>query len=71
MKTFLGQVAAMLPFKAMAVSQEMLDEMAAERQEKEEKNLNRYTKKYVIQNNLNGCHKWLGPFDHKWFGEYL
>lgn len=71
MKTFLSQVAANLPFKAMAVSQEIMEQRAAQKKANEKRNLNPYTKKYVIQNNLDGCHRWLGPFDHRWFGEYL
>lgn len=67
----LKHAAVNLPFKAMAVSQEMLDEMEAEKKKKEKENLNPFTKKFVIQNNLNGCHDWLRPMDHKHFGDYL
>lgn len=70
-KKILGTVCHNLPFKAIVVSQEMMEEMAAEEKRKEETNINPYTAKYVIQNNLSGCHNWLGKFDHKWFGKYL
>lgn len=69
-KAFLQLYANQLPFKARAVSQELLENEAKERKEKEEKNLNPYTMKYVIQNNLSGVHRFLSPVDHKWFGEY-
>lgn len=67
----LNHVAANMPFKAMAVSHEMLEEMENQKELNKRRNLNPFTKQYVIQNNLNGCHKWLSKFDHKWFGEYL
>lgn len=70
-KSMLNHVAVNLPFKAMAVSQEMLDEMENKKILDKKRNLNHFTKQYVIQNNLNGCHKWLGKYDHWWFGEYL
>lgn len=60
-----------LPFKAMVVSQEILDKMAADEKQNEIDNVNPFTMKYVIQNNLNGCHNWLSKYDHKWFGKYL
>lgn len=67
----LNHVAVNLPFKAMAVSQTMLEEMEQKKELNKRRNLNPFTKQYVIQNNLNGCHKWLSKYDHKWFGEYL
>lgn len=70
-KKILDIVAPKLPFKAMVVSQEMMEEMAKEEQRLEQENLNPYTFKYVVQNNLGGCHRWLSPVDHKWFGKYL
>ncbi|XP_055911702.1 39S ribosomal protein L16, mitochondrial isoform X1 [Eupeodes corollae] len=70
-KPFLELVRKQLPFKAMVVSQEMLDEMKAEEERLERENKNPYTMKYVFQNNLNGCHRWMSPVDHKWFGKYL
>lgn len=70
-KKILGTVCHNLPFKAIVVSQEIMEQMAADEKQQEADNLNPYTAKYVIQNNLNGCHNWLGKFDHKWFGKYL
>lgn len=70
-KPFLEMVSKQLPFKAMAVSQEMMDEMKAEEERLQRENKNPYTMQYVFQNNLNGCHRWMTPTDHKWFGKYL
>lgn len=68
---FLENVAASLPFKAMAVSQEILDEMKAKEEFEEKYNKNPYTMKYIIQNNMGGCYLWLRPSDRKWFGKYI
>lgn len=70
-KHFLTDFANKLPFKARAVSHEILEAERLEAERKERENLNPYTFKYVIQNNLGGCHRWLSPKDHKWFGKYL
>lgn len=67
----MDHVARSLPFKAMAVSQEMLDSIEFKKEEDKKRNLNPFTKRYIIQNNFNGCHKWLGKYDHHWFGEHL
>lgn len=67
----LNLVCHKLPFKAMVVSQEMLDDMRENEKRLQNENINPFTMKYVIQNNLGGCHNWLSKFDHKWFGKYL
>lgn len=64
-------VAERLPFEAKPVSQEMLEKMEEEEKWKEENNKNYFTMKYIIQNNMGGCHKMLSPYDHKWYGKYL
>ncbi|KAF2903267.1 hypothetical protein ILUMI_02916 [Ignelater luminosus] len=64
---FLHKVAMKLPFKAMAVSHQMLEKIRLKEEEDERNNVNPYTMKYVIQNNMGGCHRWLSPFDLKWF----
>lgn len=69
-KGFLKQFADKLPFEARVVSHEMLLEEAKREKELEEQNLNPYTFKYVCQNNLSGCHRWLRPIDHKVFGKF-
>lgn len=67
---FLQNFANQLPFKARAVSHEMLEKEAKDEIEKEKLNTNPYTMKYVIQNNLGGFHRYLSPWDHKWFGKH-
>ncbi|KAK9878656.1 hypothetical protein WA026_023107 [Henosepilachna vigintioctopunctata] len=62
-KSFLHDIAMKLPFKAMAVSQEILEKKAADEKYEEENNQNPYTMKYLIQNNMGGCHRWLSPYD--------
>lgn len=69
-QSFLEDLAKKMPFKAMAVSQEILDKMKQKEEDDERNNCNKYTMKYLIQNNMGGCHKWLSPFDLKWFGKY-
>lgn len=55
----------------MAVSQEILDKMAKKEKQKEENNLNPWTWKYIIQNNIGGCHNWISPFDKLWYTKYV
>ncbi|CAH0604598.1 unnamed protein product [Chrysodeixis includens] len=64
-------VAERLPFKAEAVSLESLQKKAENEKWLEENNQNYYTMKYIIQNNMGGCHKMLSPVDHRWYGKYL
>ncbi|XP_077256886.1 large ribosomal subunit protein uL16m-like [Temnothorax americanus] len=70
-KKVLTQVANQLPFKARAVSQEILDKQAAKEKWLEENNQNLWTWKYMIQNNMLGCQKWISPVDKLWFNKYL
>ncbi|XP_067638337.1 large ribosomal subunit protein uL16m [Eurosta solidaginis] len=66
-KPFLDLVAQQLPFKARAISQDKLSELLP----KEGETFRNRSLKHIIQNNLSGCHRWLSPVDHKWFGKYL
>nr|CAD7430465.1 unnamed protein product [Timema monikensis] len=66
----LEMVAHKLPFKAEVVSQEIM-EMKAEKELREERdNINPYTFKYVVQNNMGGCQNWISPYDRRWFGKH-
>lgn len=69
-KNILENLAGRMPFKAMAVSQEMMDEQKAREKYEEENNLNVYTMKYLIQNNMGNCHKWMSPFDLRQLGKF-
>ncbi|CAG9828894.1 unnamed protein product [Diabrotica balteata] len=70
-KNFLQDVANKLPFKAIPVSQDILDEMKRREKWEEENNQNEYTMKYIIQNNMGGCQRWLSPFEIKYFCKYV
>ncbi|XP_045784789.1 39S ribosomal protein L16, mitochondrial [Maniola jurtina] len=60
-----------LPFKAEPVSQEIMEKKAQEEKWMEENNQNKYTLKYIMQNNMGGCHRYLSRYDHRWYGKYV
>ena len=64
-------VADKLPFKAIAISQEMLTEMRKKEKEEEEKNINPYTFEYLIKNNMGNSQHWIKRIDHFYFGKYV
>ncbi|XP_003704196.2 large ribosomal subunit protein uL16m isoform X1 [Megachile rotundata] len=70
-KYVLHNIASRLPFTAMVVSQEKLEKMAEEKKRIEEENLNPYTWKYIIQNDLLSSQKWISKYDRRWYNEYL
>ncbi|VEN34592.1 unnamed protein product [Callosobruchus maculatus] len=70
-KDFLQDCANKLPFKAIAVSQKMLDDEKAKEKWELENNQNPYTMKYLIQNNMGGCQRWISPLDFKYFCKYV
>lgn len=59
-----------MPFKSKAVSQDIMEETDAEAKRQEEENINPYTFKYIVENNMLGCHKWISPYDFLWHGKY-
>lgn len=69
-KRILDHCARILPFKARAVTQKLLDEEKIRQEWLKTNNQNYFTKQYIIQNNVNGCHRWLRPADHLHFCEY-
>ncbi|CAH2232735.1 jg15483 [Pararge aegeria aegeria] len=64
-------IAERLPFKAEPVSQEIMDKKIADEKWVEENNQNKYTLKYIMQNNMAGCHRYLSRYDHRWHGKYV
>lgn len=70
-KPWLENVAQLLPFKAMAVSHEILQENAEKEARLENENLNRYTLKYMLQNNIQNCRKDFRRLDLINFGKYM
>ena len=71
MKGFLGIVVNNLPFKAMVVSHEMMENNRKKDEEKELANINPYTFEYLIKNNMGNCHSWIKRIDHFHFGKYV
>jgi large subunit ribosomal protein L16 len=67
----LREVAEKLPFKAKAVSHQMLEEMKQKEIDLEKQNINPYTLEYVIKNNMGKTHHWVSPYDRKWFGKHM
>ncbi|XP_012282905.1 39S ribosomal protein L16, mitochondrial [Orussus abietinus] len=63
-------IAKKLPFDAIAVSHEKLNEIQETEERLERENLNPWTFKYIVQNNLGGCLNWISPVDKLWFGKY-
>ena len=66
----LRRVADKLPFKAEAVSQEMLEVEARKEAILEGQNVNPFTFEYCVDNNMLGCRKWLSTYDYKWYNKY-
>lgn len=65
----LEKIAKMLPFKAVALTQDQLDKMKENERRLEEENVHPYTWKYMVQNNMLGCHRWIKPIDKKYFNK--
>jgi len=70
-KPMLDEVAHKLPFKAIVVSQNMLEEMRAKELELEKSNINPWTFKYVVRNNMGKSHLWISPNDKKFYGKHI
>lgn len=69
-KDMLTGVANQLPFKAMAVSQKLLDERAEKEAREKRENMNPYTFEYLIKNNMGNCQQWIRRIDFLHFGKY-
>lgn len=69
-KPFLTQVAHKLPFPAVAVSRQSLQQMREEEEEKRLNNQNPWTFERVITSNMLGMRRYLSPYDLKLKGRY-
>ena len=69
-KPFLTQVAHKLPFPAVAVSRQSLQQMREEEEEKRLNNQNPWTFERVIASNMLGMRRYLSPYDLKLKGRY-
>lgn len=67
----LENIASRLPFKAKAVSQELLEKEREIEKQKRENNLNPFTWQYIIQNNMLGYGKSASPYERRWFNKYM
>lgn len=64
------EVADKLPFRAKVVTQESMEKEKEEEQWLEENNQHPWTWKYMIQNNIMNCNRWISPYDKLWFNKY-
>ncbi|KAG0711876.1 39S ribosomal protein L16, mitochondrial [Chionoecetes opilio] len=69
-RPFLKMIAEKLPFPADAVSHKLLVQRREEEERLERENLNPYSFKYIVQNNMLGCHMWVKNIDKIHFGKY-
>ncbi|NXG20787.1 RM16 protein, partial [Grallaria varia] len=69
-RPFLTQVAQKLPFPAVPVSRESLQEMRREEEEKRLDNQNPWTFGRVVTSNMLGMRKYLSPYDLQLQGRY-
>lgn len=67
----LQQVLYKLPCDAIIVSQAILDKIHQEEIMLQKKNINPFSFKYVVDNNMQGCHRWTSPYDSKYYNEYI
>ncbi|XP_028593830.2 large ribosomal subunit protein uL16m isoform X1 [Podarcis muralis] len=67
---FLTQVAKKLPFPAIAVSRQSLQEMRDKEEERRRNNQNPWTFERIITANMLGIRKYLSPYDLKLKGRY-
>nr|CAG4650475.1 EOG090X0DE4 [Sida crystallina] len=68
---FLRELAGNMPFRAKAISYEMMEARKAEEERLRLENTNPYTAEYIIKNNIGNCHSWISPYDKKWFFKYV
>ncbi|XP_042640658.1 LOW QUALITY PROTEIN: 39S ribosomal protein L16, mitochondrial [Tyto alba] len=69
-KPFLTQVARKLPFPAIPVSRDSLEQMRREEEEKKLNNQNPWTFERVVTTNMLGMRKYLSPYDLQLKGRY-
>uniref|UniRef100_A0A8U7M6B5 Large ribosomal subunit protein uL16m n=1 Tax=Corvus moneduloides TaxID=1196302 RepID=A0A8U7M6B5_CORMO len=69
-RPFLAQVAQKLPFPAIPVSRESLQEMRREEEKKRLNNQNPWTFERVVASNMLGMRKYLSPYDLRLKGRY-
>ncbi|KFP97150.1 hypothetical protein N329_08046, partial [Haliaeetus albicilla] len=69
-KPFLTQVARKLPFPAVPIARDGLDQMRHEEEEKRLNNQNPWTFERIVTANMLGMRKYLSPYDLQLKGRY-
>ncbi|XP_065492316.1 large ribosomal subunit protein uL16m [Caloenas nicobarica] len=69
-KPFLTQVAKKLPFPAVPISRDGLEQLRREEEEKKLNNQNPWTFERIITANMLGMRRYLSPYDVKFQGRY-
>lgn len=70
-KDILEKIAAKLPFKAKAVSQEIIEWDLMKETYQKENNTNPYSMEYLIKNNMDDLQRKVKKIDLKYFGKYI
>jgi len=67
---WMSNIADVLPFHAMAVTQDMLEALKTQEAELEQANTNPYTIEWFLRNNIMDCTRHFSPYDLKFGGKY-
>jgi len=67
---WLVQVAKILPFEAIAVTQDMLEALKSQEARLEKANLNPLTTEWFLRNNIMDCQRHMSPYDLKFGGKF-
>ncbi|GFU33280.1 39S ribosomal protein L16, mitochondrial [Nephila pilipes] len=68
---YLNRVANKMPFDAIPVSQEILESLEKEANELHERNINPFSFKYAVENDIQGCNLWTSEKDRLYSDEYI
>jgi len=68
---FLDSIVKRLPCNAFVISKEILENWRKEELEIEQTNINPITYERVVKLNMSGCHRWISPYDHRWYAKYV
>ncbi|CAL1279816.1 unnamed protein product [Larinioides sclopetarius] len=68
---FLNRVAKKMPFDAIPVSQTILEELEKEAMGLHESNINPFSFKYAVDNDVQGCNLWTKQTDRVYYDDYI
>lgn len=60
-----------MPFDALVVSQTMLEDLEKEANDLHKRNINPFSFKHSVDNNMQGCNLWNKPRDKIYYDEYI